>query len=492
MCPSNEQGFHSSAMTLLCRAMEEDWGSFGADRINDLPIIEKWPRLSSHDRMVEMFSKMGILQSGPLHDALLRSSRGYHSLPLPSDIGDVNIETSALRMPWWRDVSVHQSLLPGLYETIQVLQSLDIRQGDDVLIIGPRGNWWTEIAMQLGARRIRIVGTVEERLSELRSRWSALRLDQAAEALGCDVEWRMIGSHRDDRPLAGWDRILITGGVSEPPISILETMARGGCSILPVVEDSGTMLQSVRWDDGGFLAQRLAIWNVDLLPEPVVECLCSDGDLPAPHTESPGSGWSVDDAWRAANRDPIRDRLGPLILLQLIQSTWDSLGPGFESSEVESDSRLCIAEDLFRMGHVLQRLGVSDLAAEHHGSSFQMAPSSEAASFLGMTFRESDLDYLAWQRKAIETDPRFGGSWNEIGEAMLNKGDPEFSIQWFRGAINSEKYGERGVAWTNLARAHLELGQMNSALFAAQEASTLIPDDQDLQELLERLSEDLA
>ena len=62
---------------------------------------------------------------------------------------------------------MHQSLLPGLYETIQVLQALDIRQGDDVLIIGPRGNWWTEIAMQLGARRIRVVGTIEERLAEL-------------------------------------------------------------------------------------------------------------------------------------------------------------------------------------------------------------------------------------------------------------------------------------------------------------------------------------
>jgi len=168
------------------------------------------------------------------------------------------------------------------------------------------------------------------------------------------------------------------------------------------------------------------------------------------------------------------------------------LGTGFETKEIREDARFSIAEDLFRMGHVLQRLGISRLAAEHHGSSFRIAPSSEAASFLGMTFREDDLDSLAWQRKAIETDPRFGGSWNEVGEAMLNRGDAKFSIEWFRGAINSEKYGERGVAWTNLARAHLELEQMNSALFAAQEAATLIPDDEDLQELLERLSEDLS
>ena len=30
-------------------------------------------------------------------------------------------------------------------------------------------------------------------------------------------------------------------------------------------------------------------------------------------------------------------------------------------------------------------------------------------------------------------DPRFGGSWNEVGEAMLNRGDAKFSIEWFRG-----------------------------------------------------------
>ena len=28
------------------------------------------------------------------------------------------------------------------------------------------------------------------------------------------------------------------------------------------------------------MAQRMAIWNVDLLPEAIVECLCSDEDLP--------------------------------------------------------------------------------------------------------------------------------------------------------------------------------------------------------------------
>ena len=472
--------------------MEDDWGALGGARLGDLPKVSRWPTLSDHDRMVQAFFEMGVLESGPVHDALLRSSRGYHSLPLPTGVEGLNIETSALRVPWWEDVSLHQSLLPGMYETIQILQALDIHQGDDVLIVGPRGNWWTELTMQLGARRIRVVETVEERLDSLQTRWNGLRLDHVADALGCEVEWCMIGSHVDDAPLAGWDRILITGGVNEPPMAILQTMARGGCAIVPVMEDAGTMVQSIQRNEGGFMAQKMAIWNVDAFPEYVIECLCASESISISEKGVLRGEWGIDDAWKSANQDPIRDRLGPLILLQLIEATWDSLGTGFETKEIREDARFSIAEDLFRMGHVLQRLGIRRLAAEHHGSSFRIAPSSEAASFLGMTFRENDLDSLAWQRKAIETDPRFGGSWNEVGEAMLNRGDAKFSIEWFRGAINSEKYGERGVAWTNLARAHLELEQMNSALFAAQEAATLIPDDEDLQELLERLSEDLS
>ena len=111
--------------------MEDDWEGLGGARLSDLPKISRWPTLSDHVRMVQAFSEMGVLESGAVHDALLRSSRGYHALPLPPGIDDLNIETSALRIPWWEDVSLHQSLLPGLYETIQILQALDIHQGDD-------------------------------------------------------------------------------------------------------------------------------------------------------------------------------------------------------------------------------------------------------------------------------------------------------------------------------------------------------------------------
>ena len=45
--------------------------------------------------------------------------------------------------------------------------------------------------------------------------------------------------------------------MNEPPMAILQTMARGGCAIVPVMEDAGTMVQSVQRNEGGFMAQKI-------------------------------------------------------------------------------------------------------------------------------------------------------------------------------------------------------------------------------------------
>jgi len=201
---------------------------------------------------------------------------------------------------------------------------------------------------------------------------------------------------------------------------------------------------------------------------------------------------SVKAAWIHANDEPTRDRLGPAALLDMIEEVWGEVEATTENEGIGVGLREVLAQDLFRMGNVLQRLGILRVAAEHHGSSFQLSPSPEAACFLGMTFSDDEEDGLAWQRLAIETNPNYGGSWNEIGEALLQRGQPEMAIKWFRGAINSVNYCERGAAWANLARAHLEMGRTTSALFAAQEAAALMPDEEELDELLEQLTDGLA
>ena len=482
---------------LDCRLtiVERDWNvQDGSDcDLNALPLVRTWPGLAPYAETVERLVLMGAIEDDEIRDVLLRSPRGVHALPLPIGEDGVNIEGSALRMPWWSDVDAPNSLLPGIYETAQVIQMLEIERGDSVMLVAPRGNWWTEILMQLGVLRLRIVEVDEVRRAELQRRWSALRLDIVADACGCQIEWCGIEDLYKGTPEDGGDKILVTGGLPRVPVGLLMRLSFEGIAITAIGENTGTVLQTItRQGEGEFQAQWLAIWNVDMIPDEIAQSLC---DL-APIVEMPAlpesKTTSVKAAWMHANENPTRDRMGPSALLEMIEEVWGEVEATTESEGIGVDLREVLAQDLFRMGNVLQRLGILRVAAEHHGTSFQLSPSPEAACYLGMTFADDEEDGLAWQRRAIETNPNYGGSWNEIGEALLQRGQAEMAIKWFRGAINSVNYCERGAAWANLARAHLEMGQTTSALFAAQEAAALMPEEDELDELLDQLTEGLA
>ena len=475
--------------------MERDWNvQDGSDcDLNSLPLVRTWPSLAPHAEAVERLVLMGAIEDDRLRDVLLRSPRGIHALPLPTDPDFVNIEASALRLPWWSDVDTPNSLLPGIYETAQVIQMLEIERNDSVMLVAPRGNWWTEILMQMGVSRLRIIEIDETRRVELQRRWNELRLDIVADACGCQIEWCGVEDLYKGTPEDGWDKILVSGGLPRVPVGLLMRLSFEGIAVAAIGECTGTVLQTItRQTEGEFQSQWLAIWNVDMIQDEVAQSLCDlapfveSSNLPEPKTTS------VNSAWMHANDEPTRDRLGPAALLDMIEDVWAEVSATTESEGFGVDIRETLAQDLFRMGNVLQRLGILRIAAEHHGSSFQLSPSPEAACYLGMTFSEDEEDGLAWQRLAIETNPNYGGSWNEIGESLLQRGQAEMAIIWFRGAINSVNYCERGAAWANLARAHLEMGRTTSALFAAQEAAALMPDEDELDQLLEQLTDDLA
>ena len=120
--------------------MERDWNvQDGSDcDLNSLPLVRTWPSLAPHAEAVERLVLMGAIEDDRLRDVLLRSPRGIHALPLPTDPDFVNIEASALRLPWWSDVDTPNSLLPGIYETAQVIQMLEIERNDSVMLVAPR------------------------------------------------------------------------------------------------------------------------------------------------------------------------------------------------------------------------------------------------------------------------------------------------------------------------------------------------------------------
>ncbi len=121
--------------------MERDW------RVRDisncdlelLPEVFSWPKLCSQSEAVERLAYMGTLDDSVVKDALSKTPREVHALPLPLMIE--NIESSALKLPWWSDLKSPNSLLPGLFETGHIFQMIGIENNDCILLIGPRGNW---------------------------------------------------------------------------------------------------------------------------------------------------------------------------------------------------------------------------------------------------------------------------------------------------------------------------------------------------------------
>ena len=168
---------------------------------------------------------MGTLEDSTVKDALCKTPRGVHALPLPLRVE--NIESSALKLPWWPDLDAPNSLLPGLFETGHIFQMINIEQNDRVLLIGPRGNWWTEIILHLGARKIMVLETDNNRREALKKRWGDLRLDIVAKALNCEIEWcglEYINEGSSDL----WDKIMITGGLNTMPSNLLKRMDING------------------------------------------------------------------------------------------------------------------------------------------------------------------------------------------------------------------------------------------------------------------------
>ena len=299
---------------------------------------------------------MGAIEDDELRDVLLRSPRGVHALPLPIGYDGNNIEGSALRMPWWSDVDAPNSLLPGIYETAQVIQMLEIERGDSVMLVAPRGNWWTEILMQLGVSRVRVVEVDDSRRAELQRRWSDLRLDIVAEACSCQIEWCGTEDLYNETPKDGWSKILVTGGLPRVPVGLLMRLSSDGIAVAAIGESTGTVLQTItRQAEGEFQAQWLAVWNVDMIQDEVAQSLCDLAPLTEMSTQDESRTTSIKTAWIHANDQPTRDRLGPAALLDMINEVWCEVEATTESDGIGVGLREVLAQDWFRMGNVLQR-----------------------------------------------------------------------------------------------------------------------------------------
>ena len=190
--------------------------------------------MPTHQSHISRLVQFGVIELDEVLEAMQQCPRGVHGLPFPLADEISNIEASSIRIPWFEDVSRPRSLLPGLFETSQIMQLLQVQNGNSVLLMGPRGNWWTELLMYIGAGHIVVLEPDEERRSVLMERWDELRMDLVANAFGCQINF--IGTELLDEctPENGFDRILSTGMFPALPLSVMMRVQDEGLSLIHI------------------------------------------------------------------------------------------------------------------------------------------------------------------------------------------------------------------------------------------------------------------
>jgi Flp pilus assembly protein TadD len=324
---------------------------------------------------------------------------------------------------------------------VLALRALDVGADDRVLVAGPGGGYVAEVA---GAR--------------------------AREA--CHVE--ELGEASD----GPWDRLLWTRELREVPhleaailadlgTALVRLEAAEGAEVVKLVR-SGEDVAQVRLDDaapaGDPWGSRAGGASTD---GRLAALLAFEGALQRAWTGVVQGmrerRWveAVDDVWRA---DPPGD---------VAEARWDR------------------ARRFFRMGYGLQQATDLETAADAYEASLAMAASAEAHTFRGWveSLRGRPPEAIEWCERAIDVDPTLGNPYNDIGCYLLELGRVDEAEDWFRDALEADRYEAPHFPHLNLARVHLHRGEVEAAEEAALRSLELEPGDPAAEALLERIRE---
>ena len=123
-----------------------------------------------------------------------------------------------------------------------------------------------------------------------------------------------------------------------------------------------------------------------------------------------------------------------------------------ESDNEEREQAQAAFEEAYR----LQMNGDLESAKALYRESIAHYPTAEAYTFLGWTYSFQNRldDAIAECRKAIDVDPTFGNPYNDIGAYLIQKGQIDEAIPWFRQALEASRYESYCFPYVNLGRAY--------------------------------------
>ena len=133
---------------------------------------------------------------------------------------------------------------------------------------------------------------------------------------------------------------------------------------------------------------------------------------------------------------------------------------------------------LFQQGYEHQMSGELDEAAALYEASIGLFPTAEAHTFLAWTYSfQGRLDDAIQEcRKAIEVDPEFGNSYNDIGAYLIEQQKAEEAIPWLERALQAGRYESYHFPWFNLGRAHAALESFTRAQECFRQALAIEPE----------------
>lgn len=125
-----------------------------------------------------------------------------------------------------------------------------------------------------------------------------------------------------------------------------------------------------------------------------------------------------------------------------------------------------IAQQIFSKAYDLQMAGDLEEAIEEYKRSIEIFPTAEAHTFLGWTysFQRRYEDAIRECKEAIKVDPEFGNPYNDIGAYLIEKGNLDEAIPWFKKAMAAKRYDSYCYPHYNLGRVYEQKGKWKEAL----------------------------
>jgi tetratricopeptide (TPR) repeat protein len=125
--------------------------------------------------------------------------------------------------------------------------------------------------------------------------------------------------------------------------------------------------------------------------------------------------------------------------------------------------------------------------------SIALYPTADAHTYLGWAYSYLGRlnEAIAECEVAIGLDPEFGNPYNDIGVYLMQQQRFDDAIPWLERAKTAKRYQPRHFPHINLGRIYLGKGMIQKAIEEFRGALQFTPEDHELAELVEELSQKL-